>query len=457
MNNIIEKAISEARQEHSAEGLKTLDGDSVAVEQVILALLFADLWSDEHFQWLAKIERKIDITSGLSTHYSANWLKKTSQSKPISKVSAGILAILLFKNLDKHLHDNTPPQLLLKKANCLLKLTVLYPESLIKPLKEEFYSAISVIGQKLPEPTSKPPLDVKWSKNAGQLKTIPITVLFYEGPIARAYLETIQSLGLAPEKIINLVAGNDVASKKPVGRFLPSGLRMKYAANIQKQKIHFWPKSISSKTPDLKAAIATNVLESFNFSKDAFDGANELKALTDYCSAVEHVIIDDLKDPALVQYLVQETSNVYLFTGGGLVPADVLSIPNKRYLHIHPGFLPIVRGADCLLWSIMFYGHASASCFYMAPGIDTGDIITAEWLPALSIDLNKKSYSPKMLYRAIYSYVDPWVRAAVLRKVLLKHEGFENITIEKQSEEDGWTFHFMAASLQETAFEAFIK
>jgi len=72
-------------------------------------------------------------------------------------------------------------------------------------------------------------------------KTLPIDILFYEGPIVRAYLETLYSLKCKPGRIIHLIAERDLVSKKKVGRFLPSFFRHKYAAAIQSRKIHYWP------------------------------------------------------------------------------------------------------------------------------------------------------------------------------------------------------------------------
>ena len=86
-------------------------------------------------------------------------------------------------------------------------------------------------------------------------KTIPLTVLFWEGPTARAYLETIYSLGFTPEKIIHLVSGLDISTKKSVAPWLPSGIRKSYAANLQMVRRNYWPNSINKKFPLLKKSI----------------------------------------------------------------------------------------------------------------------------------------------------------------------------------------------------------
>jgi len=60
--------------------------------------------------------------------------------------------------------------------------------------------------------------------NEKELIEIPLTVLFYEGPIARVYLETIKSLRFRPQKIIELVSVREVAMKKVAGKWLPKPL-----------------------------------------------------------------------------------------------------------------------------------------------------------------------------------------------------------------------------------------
>lgn len=50
-------------------------------------------------------------------------------------------------------------------------------------------------------------------------RVLPIDVLFYEGPIARAYLEMLYNLRCKPRRIIQLIAKRDLITRKPVGTF----------------------------------------------------------------------------------------------------------------------------------------------------------------------------------------------------------------------------------------------
>ncbi|MDG2012101.1 MAG: formyltransferase family protein, partial [Pirellulaceae bacterium] len=63
-----------------------------------------------------------------------------------------------------------------------------------------------------------------------------------------------------------------------------------------------------------------------------------------------------------------------IFCGGGLLRREILALP-KRFIHIHPGVVPDVKGADGILWSSLVRKRIGMSAFFMNQGIDTGDII----------------------------------------------------------------------------------
>jgi hypothetical protein len=152
-----------------------------------------------------------------------------------------------------------------------------------------------------------------------------------------------------------------------VGRFLPKVIKVNFASSIQKTKIHYWPKWLRKNHTDLTESVLKTVSSTLGFKMDALLGANELKALIKYSDSVESVLVDGLGDLRLIQLLSQQSEGSILFTGGGIVPESVLSIPKLKFIHIHPGYLPDIKGADCTLWSTLLTGHASATCFYMSP------------------------------------------------------------------------------------------
>ena len=84
-----------------------------------------------------------------------------------------------------------------------------------------------------------------------------------------------------------------------------------------------------------------------------------------------------------------------------------------------------------------------STCFFMNSGIDTGDIINAAFLPKITLPKVASQLDNKMTYRLLYSFVDPWIRSAVLRDTLGSTNYLENITTSHQTVEEGNTFHFM--------------
>jgi len=54
----------------------------------------------------------------------------------------------------------------------------------------------------------------------------------------------------------------------------------------------------------------------------------------------------------------------------------------------------------------------------------------------------------KMLYRAIYAFFDPWVRAYVLREALEVIEGLKFDQVFRQDDSLSTTYHFMHERIQ---------
>lgn len=274
-------------------------------------------------------------------------------------------------------------------------------------------------------------------------RILPIDVLFYEGPIARAYLEMLYTLRCRPRRIVQLIAKRDLVTQKPVGTFLPMFLRKKYMAKVQEKKIHHWPKYLFRTYEKLCVELFEQLSEILKIEQDTLLKNIYLRDLDSYCDNIISFPINSLKDSELFEFISQQNTSNYLFTGGGIIPKAFFGIKNTQFLHIHPGYLPDIRGADCLLWSTMLSKHPSATCFFMDSGIDTGNIINAAFLPQIKLPATVSSLDVKMTYRLLYSFIDPWIRASVLKNTLSLTDYFENIVSTPQMIDKGTTFHFM--------------
>lgn len=77
-----------------------------------------------------------------------------------------------------------------------------------------------------------------------------------------------------------------------------------------------------------------------------------------------------------------------IFIANGLpyiLPISKLKAGNhKRFINIHPSFLPDLKGADPIPGSLLFARDSGATCHEMDDGIDTGEIISQ-----YKIDYNK--------------------------------------------------------------------
>jgi len=285
------------------------------------------------------------------------------------------------------------------------------------------------------------------------VKTLELTVLAHEGPQVRAYLGRMRQAGYRPSRILLMVYSQTPASGKPVGRWLPGGLRRRYAERVQDMVQNFWPTRIRRAHPEFVEIMAGEIDRISPGAAELIDEMLGNFAYERYAERVDRVLVRNLRDEALGPTLASRGPGAVLFTGGGILRANLLDQPGLRFLHVHPGFLPRVRGGDGLLWSTLVRGRPGASCFYMAGGIDTGELIATENFPALQFDLGDRARPDRQtLYRALFSFYDPILRAELLvRRVLGAGEDLAALPTETQDPSEGITYHFLHPALQASA------
>ena len=235
---------------------RDLVSDHIDVKRLLSKLLHSDAWSENDLGSFIALLKKAEISKQLQTGYLKNW-KKDSQASELTEPWVSIVTLLLFKLIVDEKKNSVQPQQLIKRINTLYKLLDNTTESWLftgSPIRDNIESNFQKLVDKIPFDPNKPLLrqDTPLPTLNNKKVTIPLTVLFWEGPIARAYLETIYSSGFAPEKIIHLVSGLDISTGKPIASWLPSNIRKYYAASLQQVKINHWPNSISKKFPLLK-------------------------------------------------------------------------------------------------------------------------------------------------------------------------------------------------------------
>lgn len=408
-------------------------------------------WTDDVHQAMQFLSKRAEISKHLYESYHEDGTKASTNL--LAGELQPLAMTLLLKDF-KRLADNRSTTCAIKRLNAVLKL--------LDSLATENIAVDPPLVNLINDETERfltrfPPSDTPSSKTFANtqvptnVRTLPMTVLFWEGPIARAYLATLKGMGLKPEKIIHLVSKNDLVSRKPIGRFLPGGLKLAYAQSRQKNSIHYWSTTLRKTESALYHSIRKTVSEKLGFANKDIDEALALCDLSDYSPDVETLMIESLADSALYERLLALAQTQLLFTGGGIVPKRLLEIATLKFVHIHPGHLPEIRGADCVLWSYLMKGRTSATCFYMAPGIDDGDVILASYLPSLTPNLKVAGIDVRTLYRATYAFLDPWVRSYVLRRALVDTAGFTQVVAYPQADEASVTYHFMHDQIKRAA------
>lgn len=123
-----------------------------------------------------------------------------------------------------------------------------------------------------------------------------------------------------------------------------------------------------------------------------------------------------------------------VFAGyGGQILSKEHFFKNKKYIHCHPGWLPLERGSTTLYYSILHNRVLSVTGFFMTEKIDQGNMIL------------RNSYSlPKKLVD-IDIWVDNALRADVLLKLLLllndTYKGFHSTEKEENEEQEYFIIH----------------
>ncbi|MDA7819982.1 hypothetical protein N9A30_03100 [Flavobacteriaceae bacterium] len=180
---------------------------------------------------------------------------------------------------------------------------------------------------------------------------------------------------------------------------------------------------------------------------------------------------NDINEFYIINTLKNAPGDIILFSGGGLIRPKTFQLTAKKFLHIHPGLLPFVRGADCFFWSILLYGYPSCSAIFQDEGIDTGGIIheMSFELPEFDLksinDLKKTSNNDKKFYQIIYNslleFYDSTLRAITLSDILCKIRTdnifIENLEFQKQKASEGKTFHFMHDELRNKIIKLIIN
>ena len=102
---------------------------------------------------------------------------------------------------------------------------------------------------------------------------------------------------------------------------------------------------------------------------------------------------------------------IFLNTSSFIYTEKLIRNLNNNIYHVHPGYLPELKGADGIFWSIKNYNKIGMSLFKMNENIDEGNIYFRKYFDFIKFE-NDELYNlgSKDKYNFILSTLDPILR-----------------------------------------------
>lgn len=92
---------------------------------------------------------------------------------------------------------------------------------------------------------------------------------------------------------------------------------------------------------------------------------------------------------------------------GYILKPDIISLPSKGAINLHPGFLPYNRGIFPNAWSIVEGTPAGTTLHFIDSGIDTGDIIAQQEVVVKPSDTGESLYA-RLIETSIALFKETW-------------------------------------------------
>lgn len=134
----------------------------------------------------------------------------------------------------------------------------------------------------------------------------------------------------------------------------------------------------------LVGARAGGLVRSLSGRRTGFRSLREAARALD----VPCVDVSRLKDETTIEAVAALAPDVIVVAGfSRILRADVIGIPTRGCINVHPSLLPRYRGPNPIYW-VLANGEAvtGTSVHYVDEGIDTGDVIAQREIPILDDD-----------------------------------------------------------------------
>ena len=274
------------------------------------------------------------------------------------------------------------------------------------------------------------------------MKVIDISILVYENnELGKFYLQYMKNQGVRPREII----------------VMRTKLTLRIRGAVRKARKFF--REIKNHLFSRINQASRDYIDAKKFINDQFPLKIAKRfEFQEYADSVKHVTVDGelINSNSVFEVIEKSESQYFLFSGGGIVNSRLLTLEGKKFLHVHPGIVPDIKGADCLFWSVLYKGVPGYSCFFMSEQIDEGDILFKKEYSLKDVKLpNYKESALNSLYQAILDSLDLHLRAQCfvdfMNESNLVDTGIANLNFLKQSPNEGRTFFIMSPEVKKLA------
>jgi hypothetical protein len=285
------------------------------------------------------------------------------------------------------------------------------------------------------------------------MKDINITVLFVESIPSRVYIAMLLKHGLRPNKIIYLNVEPASRIFKVAKTVLGSSFVSYLYKKLKRVKNYYSGMEVGKEGSSAKFNYEVENLSKKLIQDFDLDYSSLQFKLQDLVPEVENVTVSGLDDLRLISLLDRQVNKTFLFTGGGMLKPQTLSLKGACFIHIHPGIVPEIKGADGFFWSYLLHGKPGYSVFYMNQGVDTGDVLCKKEYQ-FNYDTQKLGdYSHDVIYKSILQVYDPAFRILTFIDLIKGlDEGVDDLSMlsyEKQDSDEGRTYFYMHKTLRD--------
>ena len=147
-----------------------------------------------------------------------------------------------------------------------------------------------------------------------------------------------------------------------------------------------------------------------------------------------------LNDTQVVEAVKRANLRYCIFSGGGILKKEILSLGTK-FIHIHPGYLPDVKGSMCIEWSILRQGKCGVTAFFMVEKIDRGDIIARKYFDI-----------PELEHNSVPALYSPHIRSELLIEIMKEYVGKKEFHTTPQKAEQGEFYYKMHPAIHNIVF-----